>query len=408
MLNAVLIRDALTPLGQVRGATTGVTTKSLDRHIPSLPRDARINSLSVSLGAVLAHVRRDFRTRRRAARGVGQFISSTDRRLHAPLTTVRKCTRLCGVRHSVPKTLRETSRSVRRVRTSDTHVAILIRSLLSLTHLSRKHNVSVARRIGLASIIHSTTSSLRTLSPSHNVSYKRIILRPNASVSRPTRFTFRGNRVPRVRLGNSTSELHRIIAGVINGVRQCAPTSSPIRVSVNILPTSVDPRSLSHVPSGRRSLHRLIRTVRIKRSVRINVGCTVIQFDSRNPNIPPRTQSGVFRHFCATSPSHTHRGNNAKLNVTVTRSIIGTRRKFVYTSNDRKAKLALAIILPVTPIRPGPRPVATDRGQGGRGGGHGSGGWHSFPSKGRALSTQGSKYNPPLTLGYVFNLGVNR
>lgn len=187
------------------------------------------------------------------------------------------------------------------------------------------------------------------------------MLRTKSSVRRPSHLTFRPKAVPSVALANSTSHLHRIIAGVMNGVRQCAPTSSPIRISVNILPTSVDPRSLSHVPSGRRSLRRFVRTVRIKRSVRINVGCTVIQFDSRNPNIPTSTHSGVFRQFCATSPSETQRGNNANLNVTVTRSIIGTRRNFVYTSNDSKAKLALAMILPITPIRPHPLARADSR-----------------------------------------------
>lgn len=167
-------------------------------------------------------------------------------------------------------------------------------------------------------------------------------------------------------LPNSTSQLHRIIAGVINGVRHCAPTSSPTRTTLNIVPTTVSPERLTHVPTDSTSVQQFVSTTRMNTSVRANCQCTMLHFISRNPNIPPRSHSGVFRHFCATSPSHTQRGNNANLNVTVTRSIIGTRRNFVYTANASKKNLAFAIILPVRRVTT-PRPGRSAKGAGSTG-----------------------------------------
>lgn len=248
-------QNVATPLHRVHSITRTVTRNSCAIHIGVSRRHrSRINRLTHSFGRVTRRLRR--------TSGVHlSVVTGIDRRLHAPISTLRTV-----IRGVTSKIARPAPTGLRNVLARARHLDSLVTFLLSLDHVRTKTTDLGVRRFGITRFL---SRAIRPLRVTSNKRTRSVRVHIDSSVA----------------VRNSRSHLHRLFAGVVTG-------------------------TLGRSPSGAAIL------IRARRSGSGNaVIAGIIGFNSR---VTPSSHSSVFHHFIGNGAKPNARSKNANLNLSVT------------------------------------------------------------------------------------------
>lgn len=254
-------------------------------------------------GDLLGHRGRRLRHRhhRVRSRGLGllrtcqigsRFLTAVSRRLQAPLGTVLKFSRVLRDRSGNSLAPRRT-RVIGHVFAGNGGLLGLIGSVLSLSGLRTRHLALAPAAIGLRNLIQKILSSLRSLTRNGTLALRRSLTLIGPLIRRSRR------------------HLHRILAGLVSGT------------------IGFDSHNCIHISTARTNPRQPSRVV--------------LAITSANVNVTTSRLARIFRTFHRISRALQQQQPNAKLNLTVIRSLIAVVNNAV-TMRDRLNRKSIFVI----------------------------------------------------------------
>ncbi len=119
----------------------------------------------------------------------------------------------------------------------------------------------------------------------------------------PTQFAFRNGQMPQIELKGDASRLRQVVTNIVGNIHRYTPADSPVEISMGVLPASIDPESLSRMPSNEQSLRHLVEAIEVGQSMQVGMNYAIVRFSDHGPGVPPESRSKIFERFYTADPS---------------------------------------------------------------------------------------------------------
>jgi heavy metal sensor kinase len=149
----VLMRRALSPVGEITRTAEQITSRNLSERLPALATGDELEALSIALNRMIARIEHSFRH-------MNRFTADASHELRTPLTILRGELETVGRRSDLPAEARETIQSA--LEETD-RLAKIVESLLAISRLDAGEALMTRERFDLAALVADTVDQMRLL-----------------------------------------------------------------------------------------------------------------------------------------------------------------------------------------------------------------------------------------------------
>lgn len=158
----VLMKRALTPVGEITRTAEQITSRNLSERLPEANTGDELEALSTALNRMIARIEHSFRH-------VNRFSADASHELRTPLTVLRGELEAIAQRPNLPLDVRETIGSALE---ETERLSKIVESLLAISRLDAGEALMTRERFDFADLVTSTADQMRLLAEDKQIALK--------------------------------------------------------------------------------------------------------------------------------------------------------------------------------------------------------------------------------------------
>lgn len=158
----VLMRRALTPVGEITRTAEQITSRNLSERLPEARTGDELEALSTALNRMIARIEHSFRH-------VNRFSADASHELRTPLTVLRGELEAIAQRPNLPLDVRETIGSALE---ETERLSKIVESLLAISRLDAGEALMTRERFDLTELVTDTADQMRLLAEDKQIALK--------------------------------------------------------------------------------------------------------------------------------------------------------------------------------------------------------------------------------------------
>ncbi|KAB5605897.1 sensor histidine kinase [Bifidobacterium jacchi] len=361
VIGTLVVQRTLTPLKRIEKTAAKIAAGDLSQRVPSAPENTEVGSLSASLNAMLARIEQSFNEQQETTEKMKRFVSDASHELRTPLAAIHGYAELYKMQRDMPGALERADESIEHIEASSTRMTVLVEDLLSLARLDEGRGIDITQQVPLTSLVSDATDDLHALDPERAIR-KGVLTLDKPEQGGPSRFAFEEGDLADITLKGDGSRLRQVVTNIVGNIHRYTPSDSPVEVSLSVMPASISPQSLSHMPSTERSLGHLIEAIEVGQSMQVGMNYAIMRISDHGPGVPQESRARIFERFYTADPSRARLKGGTGLGMAIAQSVVKAHHGFICASGSDGGGLTLTVVLPMSPVEPRP----TNAGVGGQ------------------------------------------
>lgn len=346
----LIIQRTLLPLKRIEKTAAKIAAGDLSQRVPAAPENTEVGSLAASLNAMLARIEFSFCEQQKTTEKMKRFVSDASHELRTPLATIHGYSELYRMQRGLPGDLERADESIGHIEASSQRMTELVEDLLSLARLDEGRGIDISQRVDLTQLLTDAVDDLHALDAERGIQQGRLKL--NIKDGRnPGYLTFMEGQFPDVILTGDASRLRQVITNIVGNIHRYTPADSPVEVGLSVMPASISPESLQHLPADKQSLRYFLEFVEVGQSMHVGTNYAVFSFVDHGPGVPVERQSQIFERFYIADPSRARQKGGTGLGMSIAQSVVQAHRGFIDAATTRDGGgLTLTVVLPIAPV----------------------------------------------------------
>lgn len=360
ILGTIVVQSTLAPLKRIEKTAAKIAAGDLSQRVPDLPENTEVGSLSMSLNTMLTRIEESFHAQEETTEKMKRFVSDASHELRTPLAAIHGYAELYKMQRDMPGALERADESIEHIEASSARMTVLVEDLLSLARLDEGRGIDITQQVKLTSVVNDAADDLHALDPDRGITCGQVVLQAGSDMEHPSRLAFQPGTMPDITLTGDASRLRQVVTNIVGNIHRYTPADSPVEVSMGVLPASISPESLSHMPSNEQSLHHFIEAIEVGQSMQVGMNYAIVRFSDHGPGVPADARSKIFERFYTADPSRARQKGGTGLGMAIAQSVVKAHHGFICASGSDGTGLTLTVVLPVAPVEPRPLAQTSD------------------------------------------------
>ena len=287
LLATLMTQRTLSPLKRIEKTAAKIAAGDLTQRVPPAPENTEVGSLSVSLNAMLTRIEQSFHEQEEPTAKMKRFVSDASHELRTPLAAIHGYAELCReLQRDLPGALGRADESISHIEDSSTRMTVLVEDLLSLARLDEGRGIDITQQVPLTTLVTDATEDLHALDPGREIRRGTLTFQPRNG-DEPADLEFVEGPLPDVTLKGDGSRLRQVVTNIVGNIHRYTPAaSSPVEISVGVMPASISPESLARMSANDASMRYFIEAVDVSRSMQMGMNYAVVRFSDHGPGVP--------------------------------------------------------------------------------------------------------------------------
>lgn len=360
ILGTIVVQSTLAPLKRIEKTAAKIAAGDLSQRVPDLPENTEVGSLSMSLNTMLTRIEESFHAQEETTEKMKRFVSDASHELRTPLAAIHGYAELYKMQRDMPGALERADESIEHIEASSARMTVLVEDLLSLARLDEGRGIDITQQVKLTSVVNDAADDLHALDPDRGITCGQVVLQAGSDMEHPSRLAFQPGTMPDITLTGDASRLRQVVTNIVGNIHRYTPADSPVEVSMDVLPASISPESLSRMPSNEQSLHHFIEAIEVGQSMQVGMNYAIVRFSDHGPGVPADARSKIFERFYTADPSRARQKGGTGLGMAIAQSVVKAHHGFICASGSDGTGLTLTVVLPVAPVEPRPLAQTSD------------------------------------------------